>query len=232
MKISDADLKKLWGRAAGLCSAPKCQQDCIPFLNSKTATVIGEMAHVIAQSKNGPRGDGKKAGEDIYENLILLCPTCHTKIDKAPANTYSCELLLKWKTEHETKVRSSLNVPRYENLQQLAKAINQILVENNSVWKKVGPDSELAKRNPLSAGARIWSFQKLSTVIPNNKRIAQLLDAHKNLLSLADWNVCAEFVQHASAFEQNAYDRVDSDAVPRFPNSFGEFIIRLNKANA
>jgi hypothetical protein len=230
--ISEKDIKKLWGRVAGHCSAPGCSEDCVPFLDPNDPTVIGEMAHVIPQSKDWTRGDGESAGEDTYENLILLCPTCHTKVDKAPEHVYPRELLLKWKADHEARVRSSLSIPRYENLEQLADAIGRILTENHVIWKKVGPDSELAKRNPLSAGARIWSFQKLSTVVPNNKRIARSLDAHKNLVPLADWDACAEFIQHAAAFEQNAYDRIDSNAVPRFPNSFSEFIARLNKANA
>jgi HNH endonuclease len=228
MNLSDADLKKLWGLAAGICSAPECHQDCIPFLDPKTPTVIGEMAHVIAQSKDGPRGDGKNAGEDTYENLILLCPTCHTKIDKAPANTYSREVLLKWKTEHE-KARSSLKAPRYENLQQLAKAVSQLLEENYLVWKKYGPESELAKSNPFSAGARIWTFQKLSIIHPNNRRIAQLLKSHKDIIPVGDWSICAEFIQHASIFEQSSYQRIDSAAVLRFPQKFGELINSLNR---
>ena len=232
MAISEKDIKKLWGRAAGHCSAPGCTQDCVPFLDPNDPTVIGEMAHVIPRSKNWTRGDGESAGEDIYENLILLCPTCHTKVDKAPEHVYPRELLRKWKAEHEAKVQVSLSVPQYENLKQLAEAIGRMLTENHRVWKQVGPESDLAKRNPFSAGERIWSFQKLSTVIPNNERIARLLDAHKNLIPLADWNACADFIQHASAFQLNAYDRVDSDAVPFFPNAFGEFVARLNKANA
>ena len=227
VSISDKDIKKLWGLASGLCSAPGCQQDCLPFLDLEDPTVIGEMAHVIPQSKDWTRGDGENVGDAIYENLILLCPTCHTKVDKAPAHVYPGDLLLRWKADHEAR-RFALGVPRCQNPAELARAIGRMLTENHLVWKQTGPESELAKQNPFSSGARIWAFQKLSTVIPNNNRIAQLLIAHQQLIPLGDWSACAAFIQHASAFEQSADHRMDSEAVPRFPTDFVEFIARLN----
>lgn len=42
---------------------------------------IGEIAHIIGSSEYGPRGDGNFPEDklDDYENLILLCPSCHKK---------------------------------------------------------------------------------------------------------------------------------------------------------
>ncbi len=231
VNISEKDIKKLWGLASGLCSAPGCQRDCLPFLDLKDPTVIGEMAHVIPRSKDWTRGDGESAGDDTYENLILLCPTCHTTVDKAPAHAYPRDVLLKWKVDHEAR-RSTLGIPSYQNVRELADAIERMMQENHLVWKQFGPVSELAKQNPYSSGARIWAFQKLSTVVPNNNRISQLLTAHKHFIPLNDWSVCAAFIQHASAFEQSAYHRMDGQAVPCFPADFGSFIARLNNKKA
>ncbi|MFA5191567.1 MAG: HNH endonuclease signature motif containing protein [Verrucomicrobiia bacterium] len=231
MSISEKDIKELWGRAAGYCSAPGCSQDCVPFLAPEDPTVIGEMAHVIPRSKDSTRGDGENAGEDTYENLILLCPTCHTKVDKAPEHIYPRELLQRWKHDHEMR-RSSLSAPRYDDLPKLAEAIERLLQENHFVWKQFGPESELAKQNPYSSGALIWTLRKLSTVIPNNERISQLLSAHKHLIPLNDWPLCVAFIHHALAFEQSAYHRMDSEAVPRFPADFAAFIVGLNNNKA
>ncbi len=225
--ISERDLKKLWGRAAGHCSAPGCGVDCIPFLDPKTPTVIGEMAHVIPRSKDWIRGDGANEGEDTYENRILLCPTCHTKVDKAPEGTYPRQLLLDWKAKHEAQVAAALKVPRFDTLPELAGAIEKLLQENYFIWKKWGPDSALAEKNPFSSGARIWGLQKLSTVIPNNTRIVWLLRKHEKFIPTEHWKTCVEFVQHASAFEQNAYTRMDSEAVPRFPREFAALMMKL-----
>ncbi|WP_271183643.1 HNH endonuclease, partial [Novosphingobium resinovorum] len=66
--------------------------------------LTGEMAHIVARQAEGPRGDGV-GGDNSYENLILLCPTCHTRIDKAP-NDFPVALLQKWKADHEAWVDS------------------------------------------------------------------------------------------------------------------------------
>lgn len=71
MSISEKDIKKLWGLAAGRCSYPGCDENCLPFLDYDDPTIIGEMAHVIAKKPKGPRGQSD-GGSDNYENLILL----------------------------------------------------------------------------------------------------------------------------------------------------------------
>ncbi len=93
--------KLLWGRSGGLCSLcqtklsedKKTSHDSYPF---------GEMAHIIAEENEGPRGKSILTAEqrNSYPNLILLCPTCHTKIDKS-VNDYPVELLHQKKSEHE-----------------------------------------------------------------------------------------------------------------------------------
>ena len=227
MSISEKDIKILWGRAAGRCSAPYCSRDCIPFLNPKEPTVIGEMAHIIPRSKNWTRGDGENKGEDTYENLILLCPTCHSKVDKAPEGTYSRELLLKWKSDHETKIQESFNSAQYKNLTEVARIIDKMLIENYVAWESFGPESKLAAQNPYGAGAKIWALKKIALVIPNNTRIVNLLKVHKNLMVSDDWVTCVAFIQHADMFERSSYERIDSDAVPRFPAKFGDLVKRI-----
>lgn len=44
---------------------------------------IGEVAHIIAATPDGPRGDASFPPEELnkQENLLILCPNCHTKVD-------------------------------------------------------------------------------------------------------------------------------------------------------
>ena len=65
------------------------------------------MAHIIARNPTGPRGSPAHASVNTYDNLILLCPSHHTLVDKAP-DDHSVELLLKWKTDWEAKVKTQL----------------------------------------------------------------------------------------------------------------------------
>lgn len=99
MTISNPEIKKLYGRSAGRCNI--CSADV--FEND---VHIGEMAHIIAKSTNGPRGDEQLTGGiNSYENLILLCANHHSEVDQN-SQRYSIERLHIIKSEHEKNVAS------------------------------------------------------------------------------------------------------------------------------
>jgi len=119
MPISNLDIKKLYALSAGrcnLCKKPLFQENIH----------IGEMAHIIAKNSNGARGLKVQVNDNSYENLILLCPNCHTKVDKAPER-YSVEYLINAKNEHERTIDNLLH-HNTKNRQQDIKAL-QILME-------------------------------------------------------------------------------------------------------
>jgi hypothetical protein len=101
MSISLPDLKLLWGRAGGLCNVCKIKLS-EDKKTSNEAFPFGEQAHVVAEEEGGPRGKSILTLEqrNSYSNLILLCPTCHTKIDKVPGE-FPVELLHQVKSQHE-----------------------------------------------------------------------------------------------------------------------------------
>jgi hypothetical protein len=223
MSIPEKDIKMLWGLAAGRCSKPGCEQECVKFLSSEDPTVIGEMAHVIAKKPAGPRGV-PEGGDDTYDNLVLLCPTHHTEVDKAPEGTFPADLLHQWKADHEDAVRKSLAVPSYATLPALCEAILRLLIENHAIWKQFGPDSEAASLNPLSNLSLLWDLRKLDSIVPNNSRITALIERHKGIIPISDYDICVQFSTHASAFERSAYSR--TEGVPRFPIEFEKLIRR------
>lgn len=73
------------------------------------AQVVGQIAHIAAHSDDGPRADKALSGadRDRYENLILLCPTHHTVVDKQ-SSTYTVADLRQWKHDHEKRVRARM----------------------------------------------------------------------------------------------------------------------------
>lgn len=217
MAILEKDIKKLWGLAAGRCSRSGCEQECIRFLGSNDPTVIGEMAHVIAKKPDGPRGQAA-GGEDTYENLILLCPTHHTEIDKAPDGVFTVDLLYSWKRAHEERVRNSFLSQKYSDHHTFASAVKRLLIENRSAWKQYGPESLEATRNPISNLAEVWKLRKLDTVVPNNRRIIHLIEQNKGLIDVEDYSHCVALIEHAEGFERNCYVR--TEGVPRFPADF------------
>ncbi len=62
-----------------------------------------------ASSAAGPRGNiaGSPSSRDDYNNLILLCRNCHSKID-TQKELYSIDVLHRIKQDHEAWVRASL----------------------------------------------------------------------------------------------------------------------------
>lgn len=222
MNISEVDLKKLWGKAAGRCSYPGCPTNCIEFFEKSGDSVLGEMAHVIPQGKAGPRATGTK-GPDTYENLILLCPTHHTTVDKAP-NDFPAELLHRWKTDHEENIRKSLEGAAFSDFGALCLNVEKILLENFTIHSRFGPESQAAKSNPLSEGSKLWTLRKCSTILPNNTKITDIFERNRDKISASDWKTFLDFREHAIAFQKNTYDRMECDIVPRFPKAFQQMI--------
>lgn len=212
--ILDVDIKKLWGKAAGRCSL--CEIDLLPMLE-QSPEVIGEMAHVIGYKQNAARGAPERDYDNSYDNLIQLCPTCHTKVDKAE-NIFSAEVLRRKKREWEDTVAQRLIERHPSNLPELCRAILKLLAENREIWQGYGPESEEARRNPLSNMARFWEYRKLDTIVPNNKRIINLLEMCREWVPLNLYKLGCKFKEHAVMFERNCYSPIDN--ATRFPIDF------------
>ena len=93
----------LWGRAGGRCSLCRLQLTTVDQLG--VSSVIGEEAHMVARSGDGPRGASPLTIEqrDSYSNLILLCPNHHAEIDDLPSgpSQFPIERLQNIKVTHE-----------------------------------------------------------------------------------------------------------------------------------
>jgi hypothetical protein len=103
--MREKDIKILWGRSGNRCAVCKLEMT----LDGSRET-LGEMAHIVARSSDGPRGSFKLPSEqrDSYDNLILLCPTHHSEVDKDVAN-WPSERLNEIKAAHERWVSERLD---------------------------------------------------------------------------------------------------------------------------
>ncbi|WOY03667.1 hypothetical protein [Dickeya fangzhongdai] len=108
MPVSAKTIKMIWGKAAGKCSI--CRQPLIHELNEDENILVGEIAHIVAEKNDGPRGncDLDPIQRDNINNLILLCSHHHTIIDK-DIKKYTIDKLHEIKKTHESWVSSSLN---------------------------------------------------------------------------------------------------------------------------
>lgn len=108
MSIKEKDIKLLWGRSGSRCAI--CRRELTEDKDSSTDSFpIGEHAHIVGRTSDSPRGTSvlTEAERASYHNLILLCPTDHTRIDKSPED-YPVEKLHMIKAEHELWVSRQL----------------------------------------------------------------------------------------------------------------------------
>jgi hypothetical protein len=110
-KFTETTIKILWAKSGNRCAFPGCSQALVEEATTLDGSqVVGEMAHIVAHSSDeGPRCDPDFPRDkiDLPENLILLCPTHHTIVDKQ-ANTYTVADLLEWKQVREAKTQEGM----------------------------------------------------------------------------------------------------------------------------
>ena len=108
--ISIRTIKLLWGYSGNRCSMYDCRRQLIAEpTDSDPPKPVGEIAHMAGKGPNSPRYDDtmSDAARNAYGNLILLCPTCHAKID-GQADAYTTEALCRIKRDHTAWIEKSL----------------------------------------------------------------------------------------------------------------------------
>jgi hypothetical protein len=200
MAIRDQTRKLLWARAHNACAL--CRKPLTVDALSATlpGLVLGQEAHIIARSEDGPRGrDGDRSDVDGYDNLILLCADDHTRVDAQP-DVYTVQSLRKAKTTHEAWAGARAAEP--EPI-RLVKQLNEdqiplsLLVSGEDVWNIVQgshfrnlhsvsgdaqPDASDAADEFLTA-ATDWA-DIADTV--RDRGFGAIREAHRSLQSLLD----------------------------------------------
>ena len=168
--VSEATKKNLAFLSGNRCAKP----DCYILLYSPDESSIGEAAHIAGEKPRAARYDKSMTNEARrhINNLIYLCPTCHTKIDKdIRGERYSVALLHEWKKKHEDKVFRLLD-EGFVNLDfpELDEAVNWLLAQpipisafsNSSVEFHLIALNEKIKKNSLSDKSRNIILQACS----------------------------------------------------------------------
>src|SRR2546430_13630141 len=108
--ISSADMKRLLLESGGICAFPGCGRRLVsPDSVLEPGAVLAEVAHCVADSREGPRGQSELTDEqrNQHENLIVICPEHHTIIDSQP-QTYSIQVLQQMKADHLAAIQRRL----------------------------------------------------------------------------------------------------------------------------
>ncbi len=181
------------------------------------------MAHVFSASDKGPRADLtlSAAERGAYENLILLCPTCHTKVDKAEKE-FPDSLILKWKQQHKHRIQELFGVVDYYTRQDARYAIEPLLAENRMIFEEYGPDTA-ERYNPESDMPEIWKRKIITKLLPNNRQLLRIVDCNRRHLREDELRTLELFRQHVDDFEAKHLEGSSSSGM-RFPGEFSKIL--------
>jgi hypothetical protein len=143
---------ELWARAAGRCEYRGCNHDLVgDLIAGREDGTFGFIAHIVADSPDGPRGDAIRSPQlarDI-KNLMLLCATHHKGVDVDYLASHPETVLLAMKAEHEDRIAivAGIDEDRASYVIRFAASIgtNSALVDTRSIFMAMPPDRHPAE---------------------------------------------------------------------------------------
>ena len=178
--ISRRDTKLLWGQSGALCAI--CKTIIIESKeNNNGIYPIGVMAHIEGDKPGSARYNKSMIDKErsSYENHLLVCPICHTKIDNDPEK-FTVEKLKKIKKEHEQTI-----LDKYRNLTpEITFAELEVIVKylvTSSIPEgtfTIIPPAQKIKRNNLSA--EVENMIKIGMI--QKKQVEKYLKEHPDYL--------------------------------------------------
>lgn len=217
-RVKDKTVLRLVAAAGGWCEKPGCPTGFLWHqLPGGDAVRLAEVAHIVAASDGGPRGNDAVETEKLveFDNLILLCPNCHTVVDRAPEE-FSVEQMRQWKSEHETRLRNLLGVRVFETRAEALVELRRLLASGKVVHATYGPGSP-ASGQPESAAT--WRREVAEVILPSNTKVAALFEVNATLLRAEEFAVVGEFDAHRRALEARHLGVDVGVAAPRFPTA-------------
>lgn len=160
-EVEEPVKRVVFGESGGRCTNPTCRAP-LSAQSSATAIWIGECAHIHGEQPDARRFDAALSPEarNADSNLIALCPSCHTEIDKPGAEArYPATVLFRWKEARAAEVagRAAQKVMDV-GFQELSRVVQALVVggfrEEADDGVGVVPPDEKLSYNAMSATIR------------------------------------------------------------------------------
>jgi len=220
-------VRRLWSACGGYCQNPKCNKFLFTSIGEDYVS-LANVAHIIGRGKNGPRSEHELAqiiDKDGLDNLIMLCLDCHKVVDELEKK-FSVEEMQRWKADHEKKIRGLFNIPTINDEKKLLTEVNELIDQNKFIFQQYGPYSQKAIEGESGDTLTIWRRRCLDTILPNNRRIVNLIEKNKRNFPYP-WDVYQEMLSyklHVEAFEDNCLIGQKVNDYKLFPIEFDHFI--------
>ena len=146
--------RRLYAESMGYCMNPNCR--CNLFAG--TGDII-EKAHIDPYCKTA---------DNSFENLVLLCPNCHTNFDKN--NAFTPQEVLSWKKIRQEELKKFFE-KKFATFEELEAAVVPLLMENKTIYENY------YKKN----NKKLWDKFEYVILI-NNRKLKLILETNLNLI--------------------------------------------------
>ncbi len=176
--------RRLYAESMGHCMNPDCQ--CKLFLGEGN---IMEKAHIHAYCDTA---------DNSFENLVVLCPNCHTNFDKNHA--FKPEQVLSWKKRRQEEVEKFFS-KKYISFEGLKKDVVPLLIQNKLIFENYYEKSNRA----------LWDKIE-STILINNRKLKMIFKANLDLFQknenkyYSNLAFVQQFIAHTEEFETTRGD--------------------------
>lgn len=181
--LPDPERNLLFANSGNECAFPRCATVLVKVgQGADKAVNLGQAAHIVAASRQGPRGGSPLSDyerDTRASNRILLCPTHHAEVDKQPL-IFTVEVLRQMKEDHERRYRKpcprpGLEMGPPERLQSSLLPVSglPVVVESASVRDPKQSEGDIAGQLTYPKGSRgvvfpfivregrLWTFSHL-----------------------------------------------------------------------
>lgn len=133
-------------------------------------------------------------------------------------------MLQAWKKKQEEIISNAGKIIQFTSFNELKLAVARLLSSNKMIFNSVGPLSSTANINPDSNAYLIWELRRIDRILPNNRKILNLIDANEQLIKdISIINLVEEFRLHVESYEKHIYHRLDT--YPLFPKKIEEVFL-------
>ena len=208
---TNADRALLWSRSGGICCYPDCNVQCVQEAgNGDPSAIVGQIAHIEANSDAGPRANPSLSQEErsAYANLILLCPTHHSVVD-ARESTYTVNVLRDWKSDRERKFQEALaQLITTISFAELETVTNALMNQGNPRYDSITviPPREKMARNGLTDR----TVQLFNIGLVQTRQVEEFVKGMSSLDSSFVGRLTSGFVNE---YQKRKDDGLDGDAL-------------------
>ena len=188
--------RALYAESMGRCMNPNCQTELIIGEND-----IMEKAHIDAYCKTK---------NNSFDNLVILCPSCHTKFDKE--NLFSSEQVREWKKIRKSEVERFFS-KKFASFDELREVVAPILLENKLYFENYYLNDNKTLWDKFECRILV-NNRKLKNLLVNN---LDLFQSHPEIKEYSNLHYIEQLIAHINEFEATRVDEEKTRQV-LFPN--------------